>query len=170
MGRGEMGGLKVSRRKNFPAVRCAAIAAMWLAGAPAARAMDAAPPPLLVAIVGDSTVATYDAASPVHGWGEFIQRRMRPRVLVHNFAAGGASTSSFLAEGRWDAALADKPSVVLIQFGHNDSAQAASLGRFEANLERFVESARACGATPILVTPVQLRVFRDGKFVPSLQA
>ncbi|HYR59577.1 MAG TPA: hypothetical protein VEO95_13140, partial [Chthoniobacteraceae bacterium] len=80
----------MSGLENIPAVRCAAVFALSLTFALVARALEDAPPPLLVAIVGDSTVATYDAASPVHGWGEFIQQRMRPRVRVHNAAVAGA--------------------------------------------------------------------------------
>jgi lysophospholipase L1-like esterase len=147
----------------------AAIAAGFLLfAASRAPAFEDTTPALRLTIAGDSTVASYPPESPVHGWGEFIQRRMRRRVQVRNVAVGGASSSSFLAEGRWDAALNERPTVVLIQFGHNDHTQAISLERYAANLQRMIESARQVGAFPILVTPMQLRFFRDGKFVPSM--
>ena len=144
--------------------------ALLFAAAPVAPAIEDKLPPLRLAIVGDSTVASYDKKSPVHGWGEFIQSRVRSRVIVHNAAVSGASTSSFLAEGRWDAVLTGRPSVVLIQFGHNDAIQALSPVQYAANLQRFVTSARAIGAAPILVTPMELRVFRKtGELIPTLQ-
>jgi lysophospholipase L1-like esterase len=95
---------------------------------------------------------------------------MRRRVEVRNVAVPGASSSSFLSEGRWDAALNERPGVVLIQFGHNDSFQSISPRQYQANLRRMIESARQHGAVPILITPMQLRVFRGEKFVPSMAA
>lgn len=145
------------------------VTAIFLLAASLASALDDTPPPLRITIVGDSTVSAYAPTSPVHGWGEFIPSRMRRRVQVRNVAVPGASTSSFLAEGRWDAALAEKPAVVLIQFGHNDSFQTISPRQYQANLQRIVDSARAHDALPILITPMQLRVFRKDKLVPSLQ-
>lgn len=145
------------------------IAGIFLLAAPRAGAFDDTPPPLLLTIVGDSTVASYDAKSPIHGWGEFIAPRMRRRVQVHNAAVPGASSTSFLRENRWEAALREKPAVVLIQFGHNDSGQSINPLQTQANLQFFIESARAQGATPVLVTPMQLRVFRRDKFLPTLR-
>ena len=136
---------------------------------PRARALDDALPPLRLTIVGDSTVASYPPSSPMHGWGEFIAPRMRPRVQVSNDAVGGASSSSFIAKGNWDAALRENPTVVLIQFGHNDSFQSINPQQTRANLLHFVETARARGVVPVLVTPMQLQTFRDNGFVPSLQ-
>ncbi len=148
----------------------AVAAGIFLSGASIASAFDDTAPPLRLAIVGDSTVANYPPGSPVHGWGEFIQSRMRRRVQVRNAAVGGASSSSFLAEGRWKAVLAEKPAVALIQFGHNDSFRAISPQQYQANLQHIIESARAQGAVPILVTPMQLRVFRKDKLVPAFQS
>jgi lysophospholipase L1-like esterase len=134
-----------------------------------ATGFDDTPPPLRLAIVGDSTVSAYAPTSPVHGWGEFIQSRMRPRVQVRNVAVPGASSSSFLAEERWKDVLSEQPGVVLIQFGHNEFFNHISPKEYAANLQQFIDSSRACGAIPIIITPVQLRVFRDNVLVPSLQ-
>ena len=56
---------------------------------------------------------------------------------------------------------------VLIQFGHND--QPGKPGRstdyvteFPANMQRYVEEARALGGVPVLVTPLTRRTFKDG--------
>jgi lysophospholipase L1-like esterase len=65
---------------------------------------------------------------------------------------------------------------VLIQFGHNDSHEPGRpestdpQTEFPANLRRYVEEARAIGATPILLTPVVRRIFgQDGRLVGELQ-
>src|SRR6185437_12606422 len=86
-------------------------------------------------------------------------------VQVINLAASGRSTKTFIREGRWKKALDEKPDYVLIQFGHNDShdsrhpeATAAS-GDYKVYLRRYIDDARAAGATPILVTPMVRRTF-----------
>ena len=146
-----------------------ASAGIFFFAALTAFSFDDPSPPLRLTIVGDSTVAAYEPSSPVHGWGEFIADRMHCRVKVRNDAVVGASSSSFLKKGNWDAALREMPTVILIQFGHNDSFQSINPQQTRANLQHFVESARAQGATPILITPMQLQVFRDNTLVPSLQ-
>jgi pectinesterase len=58
---------------------------------------------------------------------------------------------------------------VYIQFGHNDSKEddparyAAPWGAYQDNLRRFVREAREKGATPVLLTPVARRWFKDGR-------
>jgi lysophospholipase L1-like esterase len=156
----------------MPHILYRSLAAWWLmvvlASAPAALAEDFEVPLRLV-LVGDSTVCAYPTKSPTHGWGEFIQGRMRRRVEIVNLARGGASTRSYWKEGWWDAALREKPAMVLIQFGHNDQSMKIDPTEYQLNLLRLIESARAAGATPILVTPMQIRVFdHRGRFVPSL--
>jgi len=65
---------------------------------------------------------------------------------------------------------------VLIQFGHNDSHEPGRpestdpQTEFPANLRRYVEEARAIGATPILLTPVVRRIFgQDERLAGELQ-
>src|SRR5690606_15305746 len=77
---------------------------------------------------------------------------------------------TFIQQGRWQKALDEKPDIVLIQFGHNDShapekpeSTNAATG-YKAYLRRYVDDARAAGATPILVTPMIRRAFNaEGK-------
>ncbi len=125
-----------------------------------------APAPLHLVIVGDSTVCDYPEAHANRGWGQFVREYFRNgRVMVTNLAVSGASTKSFLRGGRWQKALAEKPDFVLIQFGHNDShppdkpESTDPAGDYKDNLRRFVDEARAAGATPVLVTPVVRRTF-----------
>src|ERR1700759_2036738 len=77
--------------------------------------------PHILGIVGDSTVCDYPPESPVRGWGQYVGEHLGPEIRVVNLAASGRSSKTFLREGRWARMLAEKPEVVLIQFGHNDS-------------------------------------------------
>jgi lysophospholipase L1-like esterase len=118
-----------------------------------------------VILVGDSTMA------PRSGYGDALCARFQPAVRCLNLARGGRSSGSFRAEGLWEHVLSllrdGSPghSYVLIQFGHND--QPGKPGRstdlvhdFPSNLARYVDEARAAGATPILLTPLTRRSFR----------
>lgn len=124
--------------------------------------------PLKVVLIGDSTMCEYNSARPDRGWGMFFGEAFRPgSVEVHNLARGGRSTKTFIEEKRWDTALALKPDVVLIQFGHNDSHAPGKRESTDAatdyrdHLRRYIDDCRAIGATPILVTPMVRRTFRD---------
>jgi len=79
------------------------------------------PKTLVVAIAGDSTVASYPADSKQQGWGRYLQDEFSSDVKVVNLAKGGRSAKTFLQEGLWDKLIEARPNIVLIQFGHNDS-------------------------------------------------
>ena len=56
---------------------------------------------------------------------------------------------------------------MLIQFGHNDQPGKAERStdlatEFPANIARYVDEVKALGGTPVLVTPLTRRSFRDG--------
>jgi lysophospholipase L1-like esterase len=100
-------------------------------------------------------------------------------VACVNLARGGRSSSSYIAEGSWQIALNElstpgfAAAYVLIQFGHND--QPGKPGRstdlateFPVNIARYVREAREKGATPILVTPLTRRQFRNGRLENDL--
>ena len=139
-------------------------------------AESAATAKLTIVIIGDSTVCNYPAGSPSRGWGQFIAERFSDNVRVANHAASGRSTKTFIAEGRWKRALAEKPDFVLIQFGHNDSHGPAKPESTDAAtdyrefLRRYVDESRAAHATPIFITPMHRRNFdADGKLQDILQ-
>ena len=148
----------------------------WTAGLLATEAVTASEPPVLVAVVGDSTVQDYPANDARHGWGQELPAFLAAQVTVINHAAGGRSSKTFREEGRWATVLAAKPNVVLIQFGHNDShdpsrpeavdAQTA----FPDNLRRYVAEAKAAGIVPVLVTPPPRRVFAADGSVSGMLA
>ena len=141
----------------------------------AAAVQGAAPkadPPkrLRIVIIGDSTVCNYPDDSPCRGWGQYIGEYFKKPVEVINLARSGRSTKTFIKEGLWKKALAQKPDFVLIQFGHNDSHGPAkpestdAATTYKEYLRRYIDESRAEGATPILVTPMHRRTFgRDGK-------
>ncbi|MCC8019046.1 MAG: rhamnogalacturonan acetylesterase [Rikenellaceae bacterium] len=125
-----------------------------------------------VLLAGDSTVQDADhQRTPDWGWGQVLSRFFDDGVEVVNIAAGGRSTRTFIEEGRWDSLinLTRAGDYVFIQFGHNDPKEGnkyASPADYRRNLERFVDDARARGATPVLVTPVTRRRFDDEGNVP----
>lgn len=122
--------------------------------------------PVRVVLVGDSTV------NDEGGWGTGFRASFSPDVAVINHAMNGRSSKSFRSEGRWEPVLADKPQYVLLQFGHNDvpgkgpDRETAANGSYRDNLARYVDEARAAGATPVIVTSIVRRNFTpDGKIV-----
>jgi len=120
-----------------------------------------------IALVGDSTMAA------TTGWGNGFAARLKESAAFLNLGRGGRSTKSYRNEGLWEKALAEKPTHILIQFGHNDQPgkgldRETDLPTFRANLARYVDEARAIGATPILVTPLTRRNFRDGRIASDL--
>jgi len=124
-------------------------------------------------LMGDSTMAEKDLSkgTPERGWGMMFQNFLDRDVTVINYAQNGRSTKSFRDLGLWDKveAAIQPGDYVFIQFGHNDSKQddstryAAPWGAYQDNLRTFVDGVRAKGGTPVLLTPVARRWFKDGK-------
>ncbi|MGB3845020.1 MAG: rhamnogalacturonan acetylesterase [Sphingopyxis sp.] len=154
-----------------------ALAAALAGGAQAqARERTDAEPlaPYKIILVGDSTMA------PHSGWGgAFCAKHVKSSVACVNAGRGGRSTRSYRQEGSWDIALAEakvpgyRATWVLIQFAHNDQSSRPErwtdeTTEFPANLRRFVDEVKAAGATPVLVTPLTRREFRDGKLRNTL--
>lgn len=122
-----------------------------------------------VVLVGDSTVT--DAS----GWGKACADLVTPVGECLNFARSGRSSKSFYDEGHWKKALAEKPDYVLMQFGHNDQPgkgperETEPETTYRANLERYVDEARAAGAKPVIVTSLTRRIFTpEGKIAGEL--
>lgn len=110
-----------------------------------------------IVLVGDSTVT--DAS----GWGLGFKEFVNDRAECINTSAGGRSSKSFIAEGKWQKALELKGDYYLIQFGHNDEPgkgperETDPNTTYAANMLRYVEEARAIGAKPVLVTSLVRR-------------
>ncbi|WP_443751062.1 rhamnogalacturonan acetylesterase [Asticcacaulis solisilvae] len=123
-----------------------------------------------ILIAGDSTV-TDQAGGDYASWGQMLPRFVDPALSVANHARSGETMKSFLGSLRWDKLMSEtRPGdVVLIQFGHNDEKKqwprtyAAADGAYPAFLSALVADVRQHGASPVLVTPVARRSFKDGR-------
>lgn len=141
----------------------AAVLIFFAASSPAADKIK-------IVLVGDSTVT--DNA----GWGLGFKQFLDPdKVELINTSRGGRSSMSFMKEGRWTNALALHGDYYLIQFGHNNEpgkpGRSTDMPTFVANMEQYVDDARAIGAKPILVTPLTRRQWdkeHPGKIKSSL--
>lgn len=136
-------------------------------------------------IAGDSTVQSYKASyAPQQGWGYYLQNYFNNNVTVSNQALAGRSTKKFYDEGRWDTIVKSlkEGDYVMIQFAINDAGKAnadryapiggnidnPSKGTYEWYMTEFIKTAKAKGATPILVTTViGMKAYSGGKFVNS---
>ena len=126
-----------------------------------------------VYLLGDSTVCD-QPSEPYNSWGQMLTRFFKPDLVVANNAESGESLKSSLGARRLDKVVSTmKPGdYLLIQFGHNDEKEkgegVGAFTTYKADLKKFVAAARARGATPILITPVQRRTFdQQGKITNS---
>jgi lysophospholipase L1-like esterase len=117
-------------------------------------------------LLGDSTVCD-QPSEPYNSWGQMLTRFFNPIVAIANNAESGESLRSSLNAHRLDKVASSlKPGdYLLIQYGHNDEKEkgegVGAFTTYKADLKKFVEVARAHGATPVLITPVQRRTFDD---------
>ena len=123
-------------------------------------------------IIGDSTVCNYAAkAYPQTGWGQILGSFFDgSRVKVNNVAIGGRSSKTFIQEGKLDGLkpTIQKGDFVLVQFGHNDryfgsKAREVPFDSLAFWLQQYVDVAKAAGATPIFVTPMNMNMGANGR-------
>lgn len=159
------------RRMLLAALACLATSAQ--AAEPVPREFPKAIAPSKIILVGDSTTAV------IGGWGpSFCAHHVTSFAACVDLARGGRSSRTYMQEGSWTVALNEakvagyKNTWVLIQFGHNDqpgNSRSTELAQeFPGYIRRYVEDARAAGATPILVTPLVRRAFKDGRQINDL--
>lgn len=128
--------------------------------------------PLTIYLAGDSTVSSYEdtaSARDQAGWGQMLHEYLRPVARVDNRAVGGRTSRRFIEEGHLDEISSElqEGDYLFVQFGTNDSNKTATYtwqGQtvpyylepqtdFREYLQRYIDGARARGATPVLVTP-----------------
>ena len=128
-----------------------------------------------IIICGDSTAAAYNPEETLMtGWGQRLGAYI-PDAEIRNHAMAGRSTRTFLSEGRLERAAAelDAGDLMLIQFGHNDEntekpeRYADPDKAYPENLGLFVRAAREKGAVPVLMTPICIRNWKDGRLESS---
>lgn len=119
-------------------------------------------------LCGNSTVVDQDE-EPWASWGQMIPRWMTDGIAIANYAESGETASTFCAVGRFKRIMRDLKAGdwVVMEFGHNDQKQKGpGMGayyNFTYTLKTMIDQIRQRGATPILVTPTQRRIFKDGK-------
>lgn len=118
-------------------------------------------------IASDSTAADYGPEKlPQMGWGMVLKCSLDKTLKVVNFAQPGRSARTFRSDGwmaKIDAAI-QPGDVLLVQFGHNDSAKNlpdryTPIPDFKHELTGYVELARRNQAQPILITPLSTAIF-----------
>lgn len=130
----------------------------------------AAPAPIRIVLVGDSTVNSGG------GWGPGFCALLAPQQTCLNLARNGRSSRSYYDQGLWKNALEQHANYILIQFGHNDmpgkgpARETDPQTTYTANMRRYVEQARAAWARPVIVTSLSRRSYKDGKLVEDLAA
>ncbi|MCM8538310.1 MAG: rhamnogalacturonan acetylesterase [Lentisphaeraceae bacterium] len=131
--------------------------------------MSAEQKKITIALIGDSTVTTSA------GWGKAFALRFNNKVTVHNFAMGGRSSKSWLAEKRLPKALASKPDYVFIQFGHNGQPgkgpkrETIPQTTYKEFLQIYINEFKAIGNKPIIISSVTRRKFnKDNKVTSTL--
>jgi lysophospholipase L1-like esterase len=117
-----------------------------------------------VVLVGDSTVAI------ASGWGPGFCAHLTPAANCVDLAVSGRSSKSFLDEGLWEKALAERGQFYFIQFGHNDQKDSPALHTdpetsFKVNLRRYVADVQQLHAVPVLVTPLSRRNYKNGQLI-----
>ncbi len=121
-------------------------------------------------IAGDSIMAPYTIHHyPLTGIGMVLGLYLDETVTVRNFARPGRSTKSYIAQGVLEELKQELVAGdwLIICFGHNDEKKfddylyTDPCGAFEDNLRSMIALARAAGATPVLVTPLERRLFMD---------
>ena len=127
-----------------------------------------------VYLAGDSTVVDQDK-EPWAAWGQMIPLFFNDRISIANEAESGETIKSFVGERRFAKVMSTiRPGdYLMIQFGHNDQKPGAGYVPAETDFKTilldYIAQARAHGATPILVTPMNRRNFdNDGKIVQTL--
>jgi lysophospholipase L1-like esterase len=145
-------------------------------------------------LVGDSTVRTGrgDGGQGQWGWGEYLPRHLElDRVNVVNRAVGGTGVRTFLDAGYWEhiATRLRPGDLVILQFGHNDNGARAPLpgigdevaerenpqtkerspmhtwGHY---LRRYLNDAKARGATPVVCSLIPRKDWKDGRIVRAV--
>jgi rhamnogalacturonan acetylesterase len=146
-------------------------------------------------LVGDSIMKTgsNNGEHGPWGWGyEIIPMFDSAKIHVYNEGRGGRSSRGYIEEGAWKTVLAhiQPGDFVIIQFGHNDSAnsqnypdritvkgngddtqeidspvtkQKETIHSYGWYLRQYISDIKAKNATPIICSPVHRNTWADGK-------
>jgi rhamnogalacturonan acetylesterase len=145
-------------------------------------------------IIGDSTVRNPNRPQCGWG-ELIAARFDTSALTISNQAIAGRSTRTFVSEGRWDKIMVTlKPGdFVIMQFGHNEGSvpdttrngrrgvlrgignetkdlvwpngKTETVHTYGWYLKKFINDAKAKGATPIVASMIPRNEFRDGKVI-----
>ncbi len=111
-------------------------------------------------VASDSTAADWVStnasalADDETGWAQELSMYLKAGIAVANYADSGETSGSFYSRFFPAARNAMKAGdYLLIQFGHNNKS-AADIARYGADLQGYIDDARAKGVTPVVVSPV----------------
>ena len=116
---------------------------------------------------GDSTVAQNTIGSyPQTGMGQTLSLYLYEDVIIYNFAKNGRSSKSFINEGILEKIKEElkEGDFLFIQFGHNDQKadeerSTKAFSTYQEYLTDYIETAKKCGAYPVLITSLYRRMF-----------
>lgn len=118
-----------------------------------------------VFLCGDSTVVDQDN-EPWASWGQMAPWFFDESIAIANYAESGERTDSFIGAGRLKKILSllKEGDYVFVEFGHNDQKIDSRIGGgayyfFAHQLKIFIDSVRAKGGIPVLVSPTCRRSF-----------
>ena len=116
-------------------------------------------------LAGDSTVVDQDK-EPWAAWGQMIPVFFDKNIAISNQAESGETIKAFTGERRFAKIFSTmkKGDFLLIQFAHNDQKAGSgfvSIDEYKQLLRTYEAEAKARGATMILVTSMNRRVFDE---------
>jgi acyl-CoA thioesterase-1 len=112
--------------------------------------------PIILAF-GDSLTAGYGVAAGF-GYPEQLQKKLEAtgyKYRVVNMGLSGDTTSG--GRSRMNRALALNPSIVILEFGGNDTSNGLTPAQTENNLDRMITAFKSGGATVILAGRMSAR-------------
>lgn len=119
---------------------------------------------ITVFLTGNSTV-TDQQLEPWSCWGQMIPAFFGPgRVVIADHAASGATLRSSIGRGRLAkmSSLMKPGDYLFVEFAHNDQKKGSgeqAYTTYNKYLRQFIDSAKAHGVTPVLVTSTNRRDF-----------
>ena len=137
-------------------------------------------------IIGDSTASIYDdSLFPRIGWGQILQAFLKSEdiTVIDKALSGRSSKSYFTDPDGWVTVLNNltEGDYLFIQFGHNDQKDddrhTDPYTTYQEYLSIYIDSTRARGAYPVLLTPIHRNYWNGdiindshGDYPPAMRA
>lgn len=104
----------------------------------------------VIVAFGDSLTSGFNI-EPGHSYPDYLQKQLEAKkqaFRVVNAGIAGETTTDAL--GRVAGVLAEKPAVVIVEFGGNDGLRGLPVATTRANLDRILETVKQSGAKIVL--------------------